>query len=98
MNVILLRKIDDSIVKNGTSFCIAGWAVFLENPEEFKLKMDDIEKMAQSLLNLSDKDSRKLFYVSQWPKEFYCRLTNTKKKQNHLITIGIKPVMIVSSG
>lgn len=56
----------------GTAACIAGHAVWLENPKAFKAaiigkKEKEIDQRAQRLLQITQGQSARLFYVTWWP-------------------------------
>jgi hypothetical protein len=61
----------------GTTGCIAGWAVWLDKPEERDYKKNislippcDIEPTAQQSLGITKRQGNALFFVYEWPEEF----------------------------
>ncbi len=55
--------------KCGTVGCIAGWAMILSGIKPSFIKAGDFSphNVGRDLLNISDEQAHKLFYVNSWP-------------------------------
>lgn len=65
--------------KCGTTACIAGWAVFLGNPNN----VDYTQFAAADLLGLDPPTSDKLFLSQYWPRKFYSLLYNAETPEEY---------------
>lgn len=78
MNIPLLEKIKETILRDPTDFdmasycgsacCIAGWAVRIQYPTR-----DFDRDLAERALQLNCKESDRLFHTDMWPSGFRAR-------------------------
>lgn len=77
-----------------TAGCIAGWAVSLYRQDKTLrhtrtvLRGRDIERRGMTVLDLTKRQTDRLFYVSEWPKFFALALYKAKTPEKYAKVVG----------
>lgn len=75
----LLKEIDISDMKCGTTACIAGWACLLTNSDPREVTESGFEVVAMRVLDIPND---RLFYTDEWPESKYDEFYWTESAQD----------------